>query len=153
WVSVLPATKPAPVGPLLIEIVIASVADVITLPDASTTDTWIALASSAPDTTEAGCVLNASALAGPFVMSDDELTPGCESADADAFTVYAVPDRLSDTPVNVATPLTAATCVAPLSVAFPGLLTRNRVTTLFADVARLPLRSCTAICASGERLA
>src|SRR5204862_1826756 len=94
---------------------------------ASSALTWTAGLIAAPATVLDGCTVKASWVVVPGMMSNAVLVTGAKPL-ALAVSVYPVPVLLRLKSKKVATPLTAATAVVPLSIPPPGFLPSATVT-------------------------
>jgi hypothetical protein len=117
--------------------VIELVAEVTTLPAASSTLTVTAGVMTLPPATFVGWTPKANLLGVPAVTLKAELTALVRPADV-AIKVYPVPALLTLRLENVATPLTAVTVIVPESVPLEGLVPIAMTIWLFADVTTLP---------------
>jgi hypothetical protein len=112
---------------------------VTTLPPASCTCTVTAGVIEAPPAVFDGCVPNASLAAAPTVILNELLVAPVNPVLL-AVKVYPVPALSMDRLLNVATPLTAAAVVVPLSVPLLGFVPIATVT-LAVLLVRLPFES------------
>ena len=115
---------------------------VIALPLVSCTATTGAGVIGCPATVLPGEVLNASWLALPATTLNGDVV-ALASEPLDATRVKPVPSRFTESPANVATPLTAFTEVVPLSTAPVAFPPSAMLTAPLNVVAVLPFSSCT----------